>query len=152
MGVSLDATPGYLWVDGERYELTPRQTHVAKALLTGNVVTWTGFNESAQLKVYIQQLRRKTPLQIKTLWGRGYILETDMTDHSKTRPVVDQALGNLKGALKGAKNTEQIRDFTLNPQTYDEKTGTGHLTGKGTTADGKYQVDITVTPESKETN
>lgn len=70
-----------------------------------------------------------------------------MTDHSKTRPVVDQAAKSLGSTWKAKKNSEEIKDFELGNYRYDDATGKGHIKGSGTTADGEYAVDITITPK-----
>lgn len=134
--MSLDAETGFLWIDGQRYRLTTAESHIVDKLLRHHLVP-----SSEDVKTHIKRIRKKVPLNIETLWGRGYVLA--MTD--KPRPAeVDQTLTRAKGVLSGEKGADMSDlGLTPEPRTYEGDTGSIKA------SNDKVEVEIKVRPKEK---
>ena len=147
MGASFDAARGDLFVDGQAFHLTICEGRIAARLVAGEVVREEDADLQALLNMYISRLRKKTPLQIRTLGqGRGYCLEgNDMADddHTATRPAVDNAIKATRGAMRESSISGDMEHGKVE---YDHKTGKGKTAH--TTPD--VEIEITISPKPKD--
>lgn len=116
--MSLDRSTGLLWVNGVRFELTPTETWVVAELLDGNVVSPYDYTRG-HVRDHIKRIRKKTPLNIRNLYARGYVL--DMTDApDKTTDAVRDATMGARRALQ-----ERFPGSERGDIVFDKNTGVG---------------------------
>ncbi len=144
--------------DGYEVRLTQRQSQVMSLLLTNDLASYKDLTNilwpigdvrdsrtRQAIRSHMTCLRGKlrryqAPLSMRCIYGLGYILEVDMTDHTKTRPVVDQAIKSVRGAIKESTISDGMTHGAID---YSTETGVGESHHEN----DDVTIDVVITPK-----